>query len=112
MRDYSPPLLNFSTGNLYAQNLTSTVWEAIAALQFSGMTVICLIADGSSTNRKMFEQMRYLDNCSHQCVNIYNPEIRLFLVVDPPHLLKTTRNCVYAGRPTGSRLSMYDMHIL
>ena len=76
--NYSRPLMYFPTRNLDAQNLTSTVWEAIAALQSCGMTVICLIADGLSTNRKMFELMRYLDNCSHQCVNIYNPETRYF----------------------------------
>ena len=102
----------FPTRNLDTQNLTSTVWKAIAAFQSCGITVICLIADGLSTNRKMFEQMRNLDNCSHQCVNIYNPEIPLFLIVDPPHLLKTTRNCIYASLPTGSRLLKFDEHCI
>ena len=112
MSDYSRPLMYCPTRNLDSHNLTSTVWEAIAALQSCGMIVICLIADGLSTNRKMFEQMRNLDNCPHQCVNIYNPEIPLFLIVDPPHLLKTTRNCIYASRPTGSRLLKYDEYYI
>ena len=79
---------------------------------FLRVTVICLIADGLSTNRKKFEQMRNLDNCSRQCFNIYNPKIPLFLKVDPPHLLKTTRNCIYASRPSGSRLLKYDEHYI
>ena len=104
LSDFSRPLMFFPTKNLDGENLVSLVWNAIGTLQNYGLNVICLIADGMRTNRKMFEYMCNIDRCSYKCRNIYNHLHDIFLIVDPPHLLKTTRNNIFCSRPGGTRM--------
>ena len=90
--NFSRPLMFFPTNSLDPQKLTHLVWESIGSLQDCGITVLCIIADGMRTNRKMFEYTCNVEGCSHKFVNVYNPDYNVYLLVDPPHLLKTTRN--------------------
>ena len=66
--------------------------------------MLCIIADGMRTNRKMFEYMCNIEGCSHKCVNVYNPDYNVYLLVNAPHLLKTTRNYIFSSRPNGTRM--------
>ena len=61
----------FPTKSLDPQKLTCLVWESIGSLQDCGIAVLCIIADGMLTNRKMFEYMCNIEGCSHECVNVY-----------------------------------------
>ena len=55
------------------------IWEAVRRLESSGLKVICVTADGASPNKTK---------------NPYSEDDRwLFFIVDPPHLIKTVRNC-------------------
>ena len=54
--NFSRPLV-LATNNIASYELTSVVWEALQKCRF---TVLCVIADGMSTNRKMLTKMKNL----------------------------------------------------
>ena len=56
MSNFSRPLV-LATNNIASYKLTSAVWEALQKCRF---TVLCVIADGMSTNRKMLNKMNKL----------------------------------------------------
>ena len=56
MSNYSCPLL-LATNNIASYELTSAVWEALEKCRF---TVLCVTADGMSTNRKMLNEVNKL----------------------------------------------------
>ena len=56
MSSFSRPLV-LATNNITSYELTSAVWEALQKCRF---TVLCVIADGMSTNRKMLDKMNNL----------------------------------------------------
>ena len=57
---------------------------------------LCVTADGASPNRKFFRMhFNKKDPQSlYKTPNVYSPDNRyLYFISDPPHLLKTVRNC-------------------
>ena len=53
MSNFSLPLV-LATNNIASYELTSAVWKALQKCRF---TILCVIADGMSTNRKMLTKM-------------------------------------------------------
>ena len=50
--------------------------------------------DGASVNRKLVKLHDPRNNLIHKILNPYAAEGRdFFFIFDPPHLIKTTRNC-------------------
>lgn len=70
------------------------------------MKVLCITADGASSNRKFF-RMHYNKKdpqTFHKTRNIYSTDNRwLYFISDPPHLLKTVRNCWSHSGKDGTR---------
>ena len=56
MSNFSRPLV-LATNNIASYELTSAVWEALEKCRFA---VLCVTADGMSTNRKMLIKMNKL----------------------------------------------------
>ena len=56
MSNFSRPLV-LATNNIASYELTSAVWKALQKCRF---TVLCVIVDGKSTNRKMLNKMNNL----------------------------------------------------
>ena len=56
MSNFSRPLV-LANNNIASYELTSAVWEALQKCRF---TILCVIADGMSTNRKMLTKMNNL----------------------------------------------------
>ena len=56
MSNFSRPLV-LATNNIASYELTSAVWEALQKCRF---TILCVIADGMSTDRKMLTKMNNL----------------------------------------------------
>ncbi|XP_078486472.1 uncharacterized protein LOC144744955 [Ciona intestinalis] len=110
---FSRPLAFFSTHNTKAYELASMFWEAVSAIADCDFTIIALVADGAACNRKLFSLLNNLDlDIPYKCTNIYQPELSIFLISDPPHLLKTACNNVRSSRPTGARLLKYSDHFI
>ncbi|KAK3932751.1 Transposable element P transposase [Frankliniella fusca] len=87
----------YPTTELNAQQLFTRAWDVIYNLEIRDMRVLSLIFDGASCNKK-FIMMHFKYGSSSDFVystrNVAATEERpLFFIVDPPHLLKTIRNC-------------------
>ena len=103
------PLAHFGTQGVTAELLHPLVWEAIRLLELSGLKVLSVTADGASPNRKFF-RMHKTPGATLKVVyktrNHYSSEDPgrwLFFFADPPHLLKTVRNCLSHSGANGTR---------
>ncbi|MBA4719384.1 MAG: hypothetical protein HRO68_09930 [Nitrosopumilus sp.] len=90
------PYAQFPCSSLNGHTLYALVWECISHLENVGFKVLALTADGASCNRKFFKmhQQKPAVCFPHKTANIYADEDRpIFFFSDPPHLMKTIRNC-------------------
>ena len=91
----------FGTNGMTAHQIMSLFWEAVAILELScKLPVICAVADGNSSNRKFFKMHGLMDdalsNIVYRSINLYaEDESFLYFFADPPHLIKTARNCLF-----------------
>ena len=101
------PYAHFGTENVTADLLFPIIWEGIQQLEGMGLKVICVTADGSSPNRKFFRMHAGVGDASptFKTRNPFAKEERwLYFICDPPHLIKTTRNCWSHSGWNGTRL--------
>ena len=91
------PYAQFACCNLSGNLLVDPVWEAVSRLERQGLRVLFLTCDGTSTNRRLWKLHSNGDEqeVTFKVNNIFAPEgVRpLYFISDPPHLLKTARNC-------------------
>lgn len=91
------PYAHFGTRGITADVLHPIMWEAIHRLESSELKVIYITADGSSANRKFFRMHYNKKDVSiflHKAKNPYSSDGHwLYFIADPPHLIKTVRNC-------------------
>ena len=94
------PYAQFACTNLSGDLLVDPVWEAISRLERQGIRVLALTCDGASTNRRLWKLHSKGRDTSEKGVlykvpNIYATDQSRFVyfISDPPHLIKTTRNC-------------------
>ena len=75
-----------------SQLIFPIVWETIRLLESGGLRVLCVTADGASPNRKFFRMHKSIH--VHKTPNVYSEDDRwIYFIADPPHLIKTVRNC-------------------
>ena len=100
------PYAHFGTDGISADMLFPIVWEAIRCLEIDGIKVISITADGDSSNRKFFKMHKSLTDQSlcYKTLNPYaNNERYIYFIADPPHLMKTVRNCWSHSGVNGTR---------
>lgn len=107
----------FSTAELSAFELSSRTWEVVYHLESFEIPVLCLIFDGASVNRRflhMHHQYEFSNEDEDLFItptdvvfatkNLACGEPRpIYFILDPPHLIKTIRNCLansYGHRST------------
>ena len=83
------------------------VWRAIRMLQLAGLTVVSVVADGASSNRKFFRLHKILEHqksgVTYKAPNISRNGHFVYLMPDAPHLLKTIRNAWYNSQAKRTR---------
>ena len=97
----STDLSVFITMSLFTgEKLYPVVWEVIQSLELYGIEVISLTSDGAKTNRRFYSLCQqestdtpFKTTNPYSSANPLHGSSNLFLFCDPPHLLKTTRNC-------------------
>ena len=110
------PYAHFGTCGVTGEMLYSIVWEAIRRLEASEIKVICVTADGASPNRKFF-RMHHAKNdpsrLTYKALNPYSVDERwVYFIADPPHLMKTVRNCWSHSGFAGTRhMKVSDIHV-
>ena len=104
-------LATFATKGATATQIFPLFWKAVSILELSvDLKVIAATADGASPNKTFFRMHKHMDGQDHtrdvvyRVRNIYSTEDRyIYFISDPPHLVKTARNCLSnsgAGRET------------
>ena len=64
-----------------------------------GLRVMTITCDGASDNRRMFAMFNNDSNLSYKMINVYSSKKEeVFFISDPPHLVKTIRNCFARGK--------------
>ena len=99
------PYAHFGTRGVTADFLFPIVWEAIRMIEGIGGKVISITADGASPNRKFFRM--HGKGFVYKAFNPYADPREgrpVFFICDPPHLIKTTRNCWSHSGFSGTRL--------
>jgi hypothetical protein len=100
------PYAHFGTQDATGDVLFPIVWEAVRRLEARELGVLCITADGASTNREFFRMHHDKKDPQtlYKTCNLYSPENRwLYFISDPPHLMKTVRNCWSHSGKDGSR---------
>lgn len=103
------PYAHFGTKDVNVDVLLPIIWEAIHQLENVVCKAICIVADGASPNRR-FSRMHGGKDLVYKAHNPFaclSENCPLFFISDPPHILKTTRNCwSYSGNFGTRRLSV------
>ena len=109
---FSHPFAFFSTKNIEAHGLANIFWEVEYTLLTCGFDVVGLVAHSASIDRSLFDILNNDNKDNYKCVNIFKPDVPIFLISDPPHLLKTICNSVRASKPNGTILLRYGKHFI
>ncbi len=89
------PYVQFPCSNVSGDLLFNPFWKAVERVERCRLKVVAATADGSSVNRKLFKLHGDGKHMVHKVVNPFAADNReIFFFSDPPHLLKTTRNCM------------------
>ena len=64
-----------------------------------GICVVAITCDGASDNRRMFSLHNLKDKMVYKTRNVYSKnDNTIFFISDPPHLIKTIKNCFQRGK--------------
>ena len=91
------PYAQFPCASLRGDQMFNIFWKAVGRLERYGFCVLGLTCDGLAANRQLFRlhSARRSKELVHKVSNPYSKEPRdLYFFSDPPHLLKTIRNCL------------------
>jgi len=110
------PYAQFGCSNLTGDQLFDPVWQAIGRLERLGFHVLALTCDGASPNRKLWKLHSQVEK-NEMIYKVPNPfavDRQLYFISDPPHLLKTIRNCWYNPKRTlwVSKVCVYSFQII
>ena len=87
----------------FATKILIHLREAIGVLELTcNLWVIASTSDGASPNRRLYRMHKPLDNNAeddlcYQTINLYAPQRYIYFFSNAPHLVKTTRNCLYSS---------------
>lgn len=106
------PYVHFATRGVTGAALFPIVWEVIEHLESIGLKVMCVTSDGASPNRRFF-RLNNGGKFTHKTQNPYADDDRdVFFISDPPHLIKTARNCLSHSGPSGTRHMSVGLRIV
>ena len=89
----------FPTTSAKGCNIFVLVWKAIERLTRLGFQVLAIVCDGAKNNRRMFNLHSTDSELCYKTQNIYSKSKHpIFFICDPPHLMKTARNCFSRGK--------------
>lgn len=89
------PYAQFACHTLTGKLLVDPVWETISRLERQGIRVMALTCDGASANRCLWKMHSQELGFIYKVLNLVAADgpWSFYFISDPPHLLKTARNC-------------------
>ena len=93
------PYIQFPAASTKGADIFPLIRQAIKHLTRLGLCVISITCDGASDNRRMFYMHDPSSDLCYKTLNIYRDDFKeIFFISDPPHLVKTIRNCFVQGK--------------
>ncbi len=100
---FGPPCIigYFATEAMTSTQLFPIFWKAVAICEIScNLAVIAATADGASPNHIFFKMHAQMVTANerdlvYKTPNIYAENRNIFFFSDAPHLVKTSRNCLF-----------------
>jgi hypothetical protein len=96
--NFTFPYASFPAFNLTGDQLVPHFFEALMRVERCGLQVVGITLDGSSVNRKFVKIIGTKPSTNSIKHYTLNPlsfnKIKILFFSDPPHLIKTTRNCL------------------
>ena len=93
------PYIQFPAASTKGADIFPLIRQAIKHLTRLGLCVISITCDGASDNRRMFYMHDPSSDLCYKTLNIYRDDFKeIFFISDPPHLIKTIRNCFARGK--------------
>ena len=93
------PYIQFAAASVKGEHIFPLVRQVIKHLTTLGLRVMTITCDGASDNRKMFAMFNSDADLSYKTSNVYSKDKdQVFFISDPPHLVKTIRNCFARGK--------------
>ena len=89
-------VVSFPVSSLTTESFGSKTWDVVGKMEQKGLKVTAIEGDGNAINHPFFQSLPPITPTSsgvvYDTVNIFAPHRPIFLLNDPPHLLKTFRN--------------------
>jgi len=93
------PYLQYPASSTKGADIFPLLQQAIKHLTRLGLCVVSVTCDGASDNRKMFSMHDPSSTLCYKTANVYRSSLKeIFFISDPPHLIKTIRNCFSRGK--------------
>ncbi len=90
--------MQFPCHKLLGYELYDIFWGAVERLERCGFNVLACTYDGLSVNRRFFK-LHGTGDMVHKARNPFADDNRyVYFFSDPPHLVKTVRNCWYSSK--------------
>jgi hypothetical protein len=103
----------FPCSSIQGHQLYDLFWEAVERLERCGFRVLACTCDGLSVNRKFFKLHGKKRDLVHKVLDLYSSDGRyMFLFSDPPHLLKTVRNCWVSGKRLMCCTKLWEINLV
>lgn len=93
----------FTSGVATSFQIFNLFWQVVSVLELKvDLWCVAATADGGSPNRKFFKLHKGLQCSSHTgviyyTINLFAQQRYVYFFADVPHLIKTTRNCLYSS---------------
>ena len=116
--DLKFPLANFATKGVISYQLVPIFWKAVAVLELTcNLWVVAATSDGASPNRKFYKIHSGIStdtdkNVTYKVKNLFATHRDIFFFSDVPHLIKTSRNCLYHSSTNSTRYMWNNGHHL
>ena len=103
--------VQFPVASTKGSHIFPLVRQAIKHLTRLGLCVTTITCDGASDNRKMFAMFNSKATLSYKTINVFSSDRReVFFIADPPHLIKTIRNCFARAKIWVCEMYFYHYH--
>ena len=116
--DLKFPLANFATTGITSNQLVPIFWKAVAVLELKcNLWVVAVTSDGAAPNRRFYRIHFGISadtdtDFTYKVKNLFAPDRYIFFFADVPHLMKTSRNCLYHSGSNATRNMWNNGHYL
>ena len=80
-------------------DLFAILWDVIERLTRNNFHILAVTCDGAACNRSLFKLHSTKRGLVYKTLNVFSANKEwIYFIADPPHLLKTTRNCLASSK--------------